>query len=59
MGTSVARSTKSTTFCSGAGTAYGIKGEQVDGMDVLAVKAAGEKAVAALPGRSRGPTFWK
>jgi pyruvate dehydrogenase E1 component alpha subunit len=28
------------------GAAYGIKGEAVDGMDVLAVKAAGEKAVA-------------
>ena len=45
MGTSVERSTKSTTLF-GRGTAYGIKGEQVDGMDVLAVKAAGEKAVA-------------
>ncbi|MDZ7904712.1 MAG: thiamine pyrophosphate-dependent enzyme [Cypionkella sp.] len=45
MGTSVKRSTKSTTLF-GRGTAYGIAGEQVDGMDVLAVKAAGEKAVA-------------
>ena len=45
MGTSVKRSTKSVTLF-GRGTAYGIPGEQVDGMDVLAVKAAGEKAVA-------------
>jgi pyruvate dehydrogenase E1 component alpha subunit len=45
MGTSVARSTKSTTL-HGRGLAYGIPGEEVDGMDVLAVKAAGEKAVA-------------
>ena len=45
MGTSVKRSTKSTTLF-GRGTAYGIPGEQVDGMDVLAVKAAGEKAIA-------------
>ncbi|MFV0410389.1 MAG: pyruvate dehydrogenase (acetyl-transferring) E1 component subunit alpha [Paracoccus sp. (in: a-proteobacteria)] len=45
MGTSVKRSTKSTTLF-GRGEAFGIPGEQVDGMDVLAVKAAGEKAVA-------------
>ena len=45
MGTSVKRSTKSSTLF-GRGLAYGIKGEAVDGMDVLAVKAAGEKAVA-------------
>jgi pyruvate dehydrogenase E1 component alpha subunit len=45
MGTSVKRSTKSTTLF-GRGLAYGISGEQVDGMDVLAVKAAAEKAVA-------------
>ncbi len=46
MGTSMKRSTKSTTLW-GRGVAYGIKGEAVDGMDVLAVKAAGERAVAA------------
>ncbi|WBU54610.1 pyruvate dehydrogenase (acetyl-transferring) E1 component subunit alpha [Paracoccus sp. SCSIO 75233] len=45
MGTSVKRSTKSTTLF-GRGEAFGIPGEQVDGMDVLAVKEAGEKAVA-------------
>ncbi|MGB3147956.1 MAG: pyruvate dehydrogenase (acetyl-transferring) E1 component subunit alpha [Paracoccaceae bacterium] len=45
MGTSMARATKSVTLF-GRGAAYGIPGEQVDGMDVLAVKAAGEKAVA-------------
>ncbi|OWJ71251.1 pyruvate dehydrogenase (acetyl-transferring) E1 component subunit alpha [Haematobacter missouriensis] len=45
MGTSVKRSTKSKTLF-GRGEAFGIPGEQVDGMDVLAVRAAGEKAVA-------------
>jgi pyruvate dehydrogenase E1 component alpha subunit len=45
MGTSMKRATKSVTLY-GRGEAYGIPGEQVDGMDVLAVKAAGEKAVA-------------
>ncbi|MBC7143539.1 MAG: pyruvate dehydrogenase (acetyl-transferring) E1 component subunit alpha [Rhodobacteraceae bacterium] len=45
MGTSMKRSTKSVTLF-GRGEAYGIPGEQVDGMDVLAVKAASEKAVA-------------
>ena len=45
MGTSMKRATKSVTLF-GRGEAYGIPGEQVDGMDVLAVKAAGEKAVA-------------
>ncbi len=45
MGTSVKRATKSTTLY-GRGAAFGIPGEQVDGMDVLAVKEAGERAVA-------------
>ena len=45
MGTSVQRATKSPDFYE-RGIAYGIAGEEVDGMDVLAVKAAGEKAVA-------------
>ena len=45
MGTSMKRSTRSNTLF-GRGEAFGIPGEQVDGMDVLAVKAAGEKAVA-------------
>ncbi|TCO70461.1 pyruvate dehydrogenase (acetyl-transferring) E1 component subunit alpha [Rhodovulum euryhalinum] len=45
MGTAVKRSTKSPNLWE-RGAAYGIAGEEVDGMDVLAVKAAGEKAVA-------------
>ncbi len=45
MGTSVKRSTKSPTLWQ-RGAAYGIEGEAVDGMDVLAVKEAGERAVA-------------
>ncbi|APX11167.1 pyruvate dehydrogenase (acetyl-transferring) E1 component subunit alpha [Tateyamaria omphalii] len=45
MGTSTQRSTKSPSYWE-RGAAYGIPGEEVDGMDVLAVKAAGEKAVA-------------
>jgi pyruvate dehydrogenase E1 component alpha subunit len=53
MGTSMKRSTKSVTL-HGRGTAYGIPGEAVDGMDVLAVKAAGDKAVAHCRG-GKGP----
>jgi pyruvate dehydrogenase E1 component alpha subunit len=45
MGTSVARSS-STTELYRRGEAFGIPGMQVDGMDVLAVKAAGEEAIA-------------
>jgi pyruvate dehydrogenase E1 component alpha subunit len=45
MGTSLKRAS-STPALYTRGEAFGIPGEAVDGMDVLAVKAAGEKAVA-------------
>jgi pyruvate dehydrogenase E1 component alpha subunit len=44
MGTSVTRSSAQTNF-SKRGLSFNIPGEQVDGMDVRAVKQAGEKAV--------------
>jgi pyruvate dehydrogenase E1 component alpha subunit len=44
MGTAMKRST-STPDLHTRGAAFGIPGEAVDGMDVLAVKAAGDKAV--------------
>ena len=44
MGTSVSRASAQTDF-SRRGVSFNIPGEQVDGMDVRAVKAAGEKAV--------------
>ena len=44
MGTSVERAS-STTNLSHRGASFDIPGEQVDGMDVRAVKAAGERAV--------------
>ncbi|HTO66547.1 MAG TPA: pyruvate dehydrogenase (acetyl-transferring) E1 component subunit alpha [Bradyrhizobium sp.] len=45
MGTSVARASAQADF-SKRGASFNIPGEQVDGMDVRAVKAAGDKAVA-------------
>ncbi len=45
MGTAVSRASAQTDF-SKRGLSFNIPGEQVDGMDVRAVKAAGEKAVA-------------
>ena len=45
MGTSVARSSAQTDF-SRRGLSFNIPGEQVNGMDVQTVKAAGDKAVA-------------
>ena len=45
MGTAQQRSTSSAEIWE-RGKAFGIAGEAVDGMDVLAVKAAGQKAVA-------------
>ena len=44
MGTSVSRSSAQTDF-SRRGLSFNIPGEQVNGMDVRAVKAAGDKAV--------------
>jgi pyruvate dehydrogenase E1 component alpha subunit len=44
MGTSVTRSSAQTDF-SRRGVSFNIPGEQVDGMDVRAVKAAGDRAV--------------
>ncbi|WP_081853100.1 pyruvate dehydrogenase (acetyl-transferring) E1 component subunit alpha [Bosea sp. 117] len=44
MGTAVNRASAQTDF-SKRGTSFNIPGEQVDGMDVRAVKAAGERAV--------------
>ena len=52
MGTSVTRSSAQTDF-SKRGIAFNIPGEQVDGMDVRAVKAAAERAAAWC--RERGP----
>ena len=45
MGTSVSRASAQTDF-SRRGVSFGIPGEQVDGMDVRAVKDAGERAIA-------------
>ena len=52
MGTSQQRSTSSAEIWE-RGKAFGIPGEAVDGMDVLAVKEAGQKAVAHA--RENGP----
>jgi pyruvate dehydrogenase E1 component alpha subunit len=53
MGTSVERAAATVDF-SQRGSSFDIPGEQVDGMDVRAVKAAGEKAVAAAR-QGKGP----
>ena len=44
MGTSVERSSATTEFCM-RGQSFGIPGEQVDGMDVLAVRGAAREAL--------------
>ena len=53
MGTSISRGTAGTSLAE-RGAAYGILGEEIDGMDVVAVKAAGAKAVAHA-GSGKGP----
>ena len=46
MGTSSIRASAKSEELFARGAAFGIPGEQVDGMDIRAVKAAGDKAVA-------------
>jgi len=59
MGTSVERAS-ATTDLYHRGAAHGIPGAKIDGMDVLAVKAAGEKALnIAEPARGRTSLKWK
>jgi len=53
MGTSLARGSSQTDL-SKRGSAHGIPGDKVDGMDVRAVKAAAEKAVAHCR-KGKGP----
>jgi pyruvate dehydrogenase E1 component alpha subunit len=55
MGTSVQRSAAGTKLCD-RGLAYGIPGEQVDGMDVGAVRAAAARALARARD-GEGPTI--
>jgi len=54
MGTSVERASARAEELYHRGSVFGIPGEQVDGMDVASVKAAGERAVAAAR-RGEGP----
>src|SRR5689334_22514903 len=55
MGTSVERSSSETHFYK-RGSSFNIPGEQVDGMDVVAVHAAGEKAISWCRA-GNGPTI--
>jgi len=56
MGTSIKRAAAHSEALFNRGQAYGIPGRQVDGMDVLAVKEAGAKAVAQARA-GKGPTI--
>jgi len=56
MGTAIERSAAKATELYHRGQAYGIPGQQVDGMDVLAVKEAGEKAIGNAHA-GKGPTI--
>jgi pyruvate dehydrogenase E1 component alpha subunit len=53
MGTSIERAAAGGQELYRRGEAYGIPGRQVDGMDVIAVRAAGDEAVAHA--REKGP----
>ena len=54
MGTAVERGSARAEELYHRGSVFGIPGEQVDGMDVAAVKAAGDRAVASAR-RGEGP----
>ena len=54
LGTAVERGSALAEELYHRGSVFGIPGEQVDGMDVAAVKAAGDRAVAAVR-RGEGP----
>ena len=54
MGTSIERSTAVTDLYK-RGESFGIPGEQLDGMDVLAVRSAGDQAIAHA--RENGPVI--
>ncbi len=54
MGTAVERASALAEALYHRGLAFGIPGEQVDGMDLAAVKAAGERALAFVRG-GKGP----
>jgi pyruvate dehydrogenase E1 component alpha subunit len=56
MGTAVERASAQAEELYHRGLAFGIPGEQIDGMDVAAVKAAGERALAHARS-GKGPTI--
>jgi pyruvate dehydrogenase E1 component alpha subunit len=56
MGTAVERASAHAEELYHRGLAFGIPGEQIDGMDVAAVKAAGERALAHARS-GKGPTI--
>ncbi len=55
MGTSVARSAAGLKLCD-RGAAYGIPGQQVDGMDVVKVKEAAAHGVWRMRVRAKAPS---
>jgi len=55
MGTAISRSSATVDLCE-RGSAHGIPGEKVDGMDVMAVREAGARAVEQAR-RSNGPSI--
>ncbi len=58
MGTSVERASARPDLHN-RGVAYGIPGEQVDGMDVLAVREAGAQGGRASSAAATGPISWR